>query len=332
MMPKRPTARRRAAPLFAALATSLALAAPFPVAAAWPERPVRVIVGAAAGGSNDLVARLVAEALTVRLPFPVLVENRSGAAGMIGAETVARAVPDGHTLLLVNTAHAGLRIFVPNAPLDPYASLAAVSVLAESPMVMLVANGFQADGVKAFVAAVRAAPGRYDYGSTGGGGTLRMGALLFLRATGLEMNEVPYRGGGPAQLDLAAGRIAMLFDVGVTSFQTAKSGLARAFAVTTAQRSAAAPEVPTLRESGIDAEMTVWQAIMAPVATPRAVRQEIQAAIAQALAEPALRSRFVELGADRVLGLGLDESEAYIAAEIARWEPILREATPAATR
>jgi tripartite-type tricarboxylate transporter receptor subunit TctC len=308
------------------LLASLILSLPaLPGAAfAYPERPVRMIVGAAAGGSNDLVARLLAEALTTRLPYPVVVENRSGAAGMIGVETVARAAPDGHTLLLVNTAHAGLRVFVPNASIDPHAGVAAISVIAESPMVMLVANAFPATDVRGFVAAVRAAPGRFDYGSTGGGGTLRMGAVLFLRATGLEMTEVPYRGGGPAQLDLAAGRIAMLFDVGVTSFQTARSGLARAFAVTSTARSPAAPEVPTLRESGIDAEMTVWQAVMAPAATPRRVRETVQAAIAQALADPALRSRFAELGADRVLGLGVTESEAYVAGEVERWEKLLR--------
>jgi tripartite-type tricarboxylate transporter receptor subunit TctC len=314
-------------PARSALAAMLLALLALPTAAlAYPERPIRMVVGAAPGGSNDLVARLLAEALSARLPHPVVVENRSGAAGMIGVEAVARAAPDGHTVLLTNTAHAGVRIFVPNAAVDPHASLAAVSVVAESPMVMLVANGFPAADLRGFVEAVRAAPGRHDYGSTGGGGTLRMGALLFLRATGLRMNEVPYRGGGPAQLDLAAGRIAMLFDVGVTSFQAARGGLARAFAVTTARRSAAAPEVPTLREAGIDAEMTVWQAVMAPAATPRPVREALQAAIAGALAEPALRSRFVELGADRVLGLSVAESEAYVAAEVARWEEILRAA------
>jgi tripartite-type tricarboxylate transporter receptor subunit TctC len=303
----------------------LALALPAGRALAYPERPIRMIVGAAPGGSNDLVARLLAEALTARLPHPVVVENRSGAAGMIGVEAVARAAPDGHTVLLTNTAHAGLRVFVPNAAVDPHASLASVTVVAESPMVMLIANSFPAAELRGFVEAVRAAPGRYDYGSTGGGGTLRMGALLFLRAAGLQMNEVPYRGGGPAQLDLAAGRIAMLFDVGVTSFQAARGGLARAFAVTSARRSPAAPEVPTLREAGIDAEMTVWQAVMAPAATPRPVREALQARVAEALADPALRTRFAELGADRVLGLGVAESEAYVAAEVARWEAILRE-------
>ena len=298
------------------------------LAAAYPDRPIRMIVGSAVGGSNDLVARLLAEALSPRLAFPIVVENRSGAAGMIGAEAVARAAPDGHTVLLINTAHAGLRVFVPNAPVDPHASLAAVSIIAESPMVMLVSNDFPATDLAGFVAAAAAAPGRYDYGSTGGGGTLRMGALLFLRATGLKLNEVPYRGGGPAQLDLAAGRIAMVFDVGVSSFQTARGGLARAFAVTDARRSAAAPEVPTLREAGIDAEMVVWQAVLVPAATPVALRAELQGHIAAALATPALRGRFTELGADRVLGLGLAESEAYLAAEVTRWEAILREAGP----
>ncbi len=292
---------------------------------AWPDRPLRLIVGAAAGGSNDLVARLIAEAVSSRLPFPIVVENRSGAAGMIGVESVARAAPDGHTALLINTAHAGLRVFVPNPAIDPHDSLAAVTVIAESPMVMLVANDFPATDLKGFIASARANPGKWDYGSTGGGGTLGMGALLFLRAADLRLNEIPYRGGGPAQLDLAAGRIAMLFDVGVSSFQTARSGLARAFAVTSARRSPAAPEVPTLREAGLDAEMTVWQAVMMPAGTALPLREALRDQIAAALRTPALQARFAELGADRVLGLGVPESERYIAAEVAKWEAILRD-------
>jgi tripartite-type tricarboxylate transporter receptor subunit TctC len=293
-------------------------------ALAWPDRPVRLIVGAAAGGSNDLVARLLADALSSNLPFPVIVENRSGAAGMIGVEAVARAAPDGHTALLINTAHAGLRIFVPNPAIDPHAALAPVTVIAESPMVMLVANNFPATDLQGFIAAAKANPGKWDYGSTGGGGTLGMGALLFLRAADLRLNEVPYRGGGPAQLDLAAGRIAMLFDVGVSSFQTARAGLARAFAVTSARRSSAAPDVPTLREAGLDAEMTVWQAVMMPVGTPLPLREALRDRIAAALATPALQARFAELGADQVLGLSVPESERYIAAEVTKWEAILR--------
>jgi len=293
-------------------------------AAAYPDRPIRLIVGAAAGGSNDLVARLIADALTPRLPQPVIVENRSGGATMIAVELVARAASDGHTALLVNTAHAGLRAVVPNPAVDPHTSLAPVTVIAESPMVMLVANDHPARNVQEFVALARANPGKWDYGSTGGGGTLGMGALLFMRAAGVSLNEVPYRGGGPAQLDLAAGRIAMLFDVGVSSFQTARAGLARAFAVTSAQRSPVAPEVPTLREAGVEAEMTVWQAILMPAATPLPIRAALRDRIAEALATAALRNRFAELGADRVLGLSVPDSERYIAAEVARWETMLR--------
>ncbi len=300
-------------------------------ALAYPDKPIRMIVGASPGGSNDLVARLLAEALTGQLPQPVLVENRSGAAGMIGVEFVARASADGHTVLLTNTGHAALRSVIPNPAVDPHGSLAAVTIVAESPMVMMVSNGFPADDLRGFVSQVRANPGRYDYGSTGGGGTLRLGALLFLKATGLQMNEVPYRGGGPAQLDLAAGRIALLFDVGISSFQTVRGGLARAFAVTTPRRSAAAAEVPTLKEAGIDAEMSVWQAVLVPAATPRPVREALQGAIARALADEGLRNRFTELGADRVLGLGVAASEAYLAAEVERWEAILGDGTAPAS-
>jgi tripartite-type tricarboxylate transporter receptor subunit TctC len=284
---------------------------------------VRVIVGAAAGGSNDLVARLLAEALTARLPQPVLVENRSGAAGMIGVEAVAHAAPDGHTLLLVNTAHAGLRVFVPNATPDPHASLAPVAVIAESPMVMLVANNFPARDARGFIAEVRASPGKYDYGSTGGGGTLGMAALLFLKTTGLSMNEIPYRGGAPATLDLAAGRIALVFDIALTGLQTAKGNQARAFAVTSPQRSAAAPEVPTWREIGVDAEMVVWQAIFVPSATPAPIRAALHAAVARAQASEAVKRKWTELGVDRVLATTPEESEPYILRDVERWEGLM---------
>ncbi len=301
-MRRRPDRLHRLGVLLAGLLGMLPALAP--PAGAFPDRPVRFIVGAAPGGSNDVVARLLAEALTARWPHPVLVENRAGAGGLIGAEAVARAPADGHTALLTNTSHAGARVMVPNASFNPHGALAAVTVVAESPMVMLLANTVPARDVREFLALVRANPGRFDYGTTGGGGTLGMAAALFLQVTGLQMNEIPYRGGAPAQLDLAAGRIALLFDVGVTSFAAAQSGLARAVAVTTPRRSRAAPEVPTWRESGIEAEMSVWQALLVPAATPRAVRTAMQAAVATALRGKALQRRFAELGADRVLGLG----------------------------
>ena len=312
--------RRRLLPLAAAIP---ALVFPARAQQAFPERPIRIVVPYAAGGATDVAARVLAEALTAALPQPVVVENRSGAASMVGTEAVARAAADGHTLLLNNTAHAALRVVVPNAGLDPHRALAPVAVVSEMPMVMLVANNVPARDGREFLALVRAEPGRFDYGSTGGGGTLGMAASLLMATAGLRMNEIPYRGGAPATLDLAAGRIAMVFDAAVTGLQTARGGQARAFAMTGPRRSPAAPEVPTWREIGVDAEMQLWQALFVPAATPTPVRAALHAAVARVQADPALQRRWAELGVDRAMALPPAESEAYIAAEVARWERIM---------
>ena len=156
-----------------------------------------------------------------------------------------------------------------------------------------------------------------------------MAALLFLKATGLSMNEIPYRGGAPATLDLAAGRIALVYDVALTGLQTARGGQARAFAVTSPTRSATAPEVPTWREIGVDAEMVVWQAVFVPAATPPAIKAALHAAIARVQATEAMRRKWTELGVDRVLATPPEESERYVARDVERWEALMAGASPA---
>ena len=292
-------------------------------AQSFPERPLRIIVPFAAGGATDVTARVLAEAMAAQLPQPVVVENRAGGGGIVGSEVVARATPDGHTLLVNNNSLATLRFFTPNAPIDPARALAAVSLIVDAPMAMLVANNVPVQTGQEFVALIRANPGRYDYGTTGGGGTLQMAAILFLRATGAQMNEIPYRGGAPATLDLVAGRIALQFDTGVTGFQTHRAGQARALAVTTPQRSRFAPEVPTWREIGVDAEFTVWQGVFAASATPPAVREALHAAIRRALQAEATQRRFAELGADSVFNGSMADAERVVTAEFARWEQLL---------
>ncbi|UPY35693.1 tripartite tricarboxylate transporter substrate-binding protein [Sediminicoccus sp. KRV36] len=293
-------------------------------AAAFPERPIRLVVPFAAGGATDVGARVLAEAMSAHLSQPIVVENRVGGAGIVASEVVARAAADGHTLLINNTSHAVLRLVVPNAPIDVTTALTAVSVLSEMPMVMLVANNHPARDVREFITMARAAPGRFDYGSTGGGGTLQMAALLFLQSAGLDLNEIPYRGGAPATLDLAAGRIAMVFDVALTGVQTARGGQARAFAVTSAGRSPALPEVPSLREIGLDAEMNVWQAIFAASSTPAPIQAALHRAIAAAMGTEAMARRMAELGVDRILASRPEAAQPYVAAEVARWEGLLR--------
>ncbi len=306
--------------LLAGLA-ALSIATP---AAAFPDRPIRLVVPFAAGGATDVGARVLAEAMSAHLPQPIVVENRVGGAGIVASEVVARAPADGHTLLINNTSHSVLRLVVPNAPIDVTTALSAVTILSEMPMVMLVANNHPAQNVREFIAMARAAPGRFDYGSTGGGGTLQMAALLFLNAAGVELNEIPYRGGAPATLDLAAGRIAMVFDVALTGVQTARGGQARAFAVTSAGRSPALPDVPSLREIGLDAEMNVWQAIFTASATPPAIQAALQRAIAAAMGTEAMARRMRELGADRIVANTPEEAQRYVTSEVTRWETLLR--------
>lgn len=291
---------------------------------AFPDRPIRMVVPFTAGGATDVGARVLAEAMAPHLPQPIVIENRVGGAGIVASELVARAPADGHTLLFNNTSHAVLRLVVPNAPIDVTTALAPVSVLSEMPMIMLVANNFPARDIHEFIALARANPNRYDYGSTGGGGTLQMAALLFLQAARLQLNEIPYRGGAPATLDLAAGRIALVYDVALTGVQTARSGQARAFAVTSAGRSPALPDVPSLREVGLDAEMNVWQAVFTASATPEPVKAALQRAMAAALSQENVRQRMVGLGVDRIVASTPEAAAAYVTREVTRWEELLR--------
>ena len=292
----------------------------------WPNRPVRLLVIASAGGPTDIVARLLADGLSSRLPQRVVVENRVGAGGNIAASAAAHAT-DGHTLLLTNTSHAVNRLLYRTLDYDPVRDLVPVSILAESPMVLLVPPPSPFRSVADLVAAARAAPGRLTYATTGAGGVLQLVSLVFLHAADIRLEEVPYRGSAPAALDLAAGRLDMLYDAGLTGFQLARGGQARALAVSAGQRSPVMPDVPTIGEAGFpEAVFSVWQLLAAPASMPPAVQERLNRETAAVLAEPAIRTRLGDLGADRILGHSLPEARRYVAAEMTRWEAVLRAA------
>jgi tripartite-type tricarboxylate transporter receptor subunit TctC len=313
-----------------ALAALFGLTAMPAAAQEWPQRPVRLVVPYAPGGGTDVVARVLAQTMTNQLPHPVLVENRTGAGGGIGAETVARSQPDAHTFLFTNNGFSVLRIIAPNPNLDYHQALTPITMVSEAPMIMMVANSLPVTSLQEFLALVRANPGKYDYGSTGTGGTNGLTALMFLKAANVQINEIPYRGGAPATLDLAAGRIAMLFDASSTALATTRGGQARALAVSTAQRSPAAPELPTLLEAGVPASMSIWNTILVPSATPQAQRDALHAALTRALSDAELRRRFTEFGMDRIPASSQAEAARFIASEIERWEGLLRAAEPPA--
>jgi tripartite-type tricarboxylate transporter receptor subunit TctC len=308
-------------------APALLAAAPARAQGEWPTRPVRMILPYAPGGATDVIGRLVADRLSQRLPQRVVIENRTGAGGAIGSSAVAKAPGDGNTLLFHNIGHAVTKALYPQLDYDPETELKAVTIVAESPMVLLVPPNSPHRSVADLVAFAKANPEKLTYGSTGGGGALQLVALLFLRAAGIRMTEVPYRGGAPAALDLANGSLDMLYDAGLTGFGLAQGGRARALAVSGPQRSPVMPDVPTIGELGFpDATFMAWQVILAPASTPAPLMSRIQQEVAAVLAEPATRTRLAELGAERLVGNTPEEAQRYVAQEMAKWAVILREA------
>ncbi|HEV7268441.1 MAG TPA: tripartite tricarboxylate transporter substrate binding protein [Falsiroseomonas sp.] len=298
-----------------------------PAQEVWPSRPVRMVLPYAAGGATDVICRLVADRLSARLPQRVIVENRTGAGGSIGASNVAKSPGDGHHLLFHNIGHAVTRVLYAQLDYDPATDLKPATIVAESPMVLLVSPNSPHRSVQELVAFAKANPERLTYGSTGGGGALQLVSLLFLRAAGIRMTEVPYRGGAPAALDLANGSLDMLYDAGLTAFGLAQGGRARALAISGPQRSPVMPDVPTMAELGFpDATFMVWQAVFAPGTTPAPVLARIQEAVAAVLAEPATRMRLTELGAERLVGNTPEEAQRYVTQEMEKWAVILREA------
>jgi tripartite-type tricarboxylate transporter receptor subunit TctC len=313
--------------LAAGLAAPLTLPALAQGQADWPNRPVRVVLPYSAGGPTDIICRLVCDQLSQRLPQRFVVENRTGAGSTIGAGAVAKAAPDGYTLLFSNIGHAVLRSLYVSLDFDPVSDFRAVTIVAESPMVLLVPPNSPWRSLADFVAEVRAHPGKHSYVSSGGGGALQLVTLLFLKAAGLQMEEIAYRGSAPAVPDLAAGSVDMMYDAGATGFQLAKNGQARALAVSSAQRSPVMPDVPTMAEAGFPtATFAVWQLLMAPALTPDAIVTRLQREVAAVLADPAIRARLAELGAERVIGNTPDEAQAFVAAEAEKWAVILRDA------
>ena len=293
----------------------------------WPNRPVKVVMPYAAGGPTDVICRLVCDRLSQRLPNRFVVENRTGAGGNIGASVVAHAPGDGYGLLFSNIGLAVVRALYASLDYDPVRELKPVTIVAESPMVLLVPPNAPWRTVAQLVADAKANPGKFSYVSAGGGGALQLVTLLFLKAAGIRMEEIAYRGSAPAVPDLAAGSVQMMIDAGATGFPLAQNGQARALAVTSTTRSLVMPAVPTMAESGLpDASFAVGQAFFAPAATPDALVARLQQEIAAVLAEPAVRTRLGEMGAERIIGNPPAEAQAFVRAEFIRWENLLREA------
>ncbi len=307
-----------------ALATP-ALAQPQP---AWPRETVRLVVPFGPGGATDIPARLFADEMSKFLPQRVVVENRSGAGVTVGAEVVARAPKDGHTLLYNTMAHAVMRAMFPRLPFDPLADFAPVALLGVIPMVLLANKDLPARTLPEMLALIRANPGRYSYGSGGNGSATHLiTALLLKRAGDLRAEHVPYRGAPPAMLDLIAGRIALFLDVANTGLGYNQRGDARALAVSSASRMPQAPEIPTFAEAGVTgADSATWHMALAPAGTPAPVMAAANAAFRRVLALPEVQAKLGDLAIQVRPDSTPESSGAFLAAEVARWGTVIREA------
>ncbi len=299
-----------------------------PGASPWPSQPIRLVVPFAAGGPTDIPARLFAEQLSQTLPQRVVVENRTGAGVVVGTEVVAKAAPDGNTLLYTTIAHSVLSSLFQRLPFDPVADFQPVALLGVIPMLLVVNKDLPARNVAELVALFRANPGKFDYGSSGNGGAVHLATELFLaRAGGLKVTHVPYRGSSAGMPDLLSGRLAMFMDVAAGGLPYTRRGEARALAVTADKRLPQAPDVPTLAEAGVpNAESYTWHMVLAPKATPAPVVQAINAAFNQAAAQESVQKRLTDMTMQVRSDTTPETATRWMNAEIAKWAAIIRDA------
>jgi tripartite-type tricarboxylate transporter receptor subunit TctC len=294
------------------------------ISVAWPEHPVRIVVPFAAGGTTDVVARVVAERLAPRLAQPVVIENVGGAGGNVGAALVAKARPDGQTLLMATPGPAAINQFMySRMPYDTRTAFSPVIHVASVPSVLAVSPTVSARSMAELVALIKARPDTFNYGSAGIGSTGHLGGSLFTSVTGTKALHVPYRGSAPMLQDLIAGNIQFTVDTLPGILGHIKSGSLRALAVTTASRWPELPELPTSAEAGYpEVEMASWLVLLAPAGTPRTTIDKINAEANAVLKETELRARLISIGANPEGG-SPDELAAFLKRETERWKAVV---------
>ena len=327
---ERPAPRRRlaAAAVVALLAPMACIAqalVPAAVVMQGGDKTIRIVVPYPPGGTTDLLARAIAPRLGERLGQAVVVENKAGAGGVIGAQQVAKAAPDGRTLVFASIASHGIIPALQNPPpYDPVVDFTPITLVASTPNVLLANAELPTRDVRELIAMARAEPGKINFGSTSHGGSPHMAGELLESMADIKMQHVPYKGGAPMLIDLMGGQIPIAFDNLPSSMVYIKAGKVRALAVTTSKRWPGAPEIPTMAEAGVPGyEVDAWFGLLAPAGTPRAVIDELNRNVIAVLKTPEVEKLFFEQGALPV-GNTPEEFGAFIRAELAKWSKVAK--------
>ncbi len=317
-----PQLRRRLLMALALLAVGVGTA----LAQAYPSRPIRIVVPFAAGaGVLDIMARLVGQHLGASLGQQVVIDNRPGAGGIVGAEVVAKAEPDGYTLLMGNTALVVSPYLYAKLPFEPLADFVPVTLVNSAPLLLVVHPSVPVQSVKELIAYAKARPGQLNYGSGGVGSTPYLATELLKAMAGIDVVHVPYKGGAPALADLVAGQLTFMIENVPGTMPLVKSGKLRALAITSAQRSPLAPDLPTMAEAGVpDYEMVGWNGVFVAKGTPAEIVARLNSDLAKVLRLPDVKEQMATLGAEPG-GDSTPAFGAFVKAESARWGRIIKE-------
>jgi tripartite-type tricarboxylate transporter receptor subunit TctC len=310
----------------ALVAAALLLAAPAPTLADdYPTRPITILVGASAGGTTDTMARAIAQPLSKSLGRPVLVENRPGAGGNIAALAVAKATPDGYTLLVSFTSHTINATLYPKLPFDPVADFTAISKIANVPSLLVGNPNLPAQNLAELIALAKSKPGKLTIAIGGIGSSLHLAGEQFKMMTGTDLLDVPYKGTAPALTDVLGGQVDMMFISLVTGTAQVKGGKLRAYGVTSAARQESFPDLPAIGEVVKGFESTAWFGVFGPAKLPADITAKLNAAIVAALADPEMRARLQSEGATPAGGSAADFA-AFVRDDVAHWAPIVKAA------
>lgn len=305
------------------LLTALASAA---LAQDYPTRPVRVVVPFTAGGPSEIIGRLVGQKMSEQYRQPFVIDTRGGGGGTIGVDIVAKAAPDGYTLLLHTIGHVIAPGLYRKLPYDAEKDFAPIAIANTTQLMLVVHPSVPAKTVQELVALARTKPKQLNFASSGNGGISHLAGHLFLTMTGIELTHVPYKGMAPGLTDVVAGQVQMVFPDPAVALPHVRTNRLHALGVTGAKRVPSAPAIPTIAESGVPGyEVPVWYGYLAPRGTPRAIIDKLHGGIAKALASPDLRERFIGEGGDATVR-GPDEFSALIRAELPKWAKVVKEA------